>query len=122
MEDAAPSGPWTIPLVLVVVDGVDIREEGQGFDGRLFPTLTLEEILGRFGEEDPDGEIAVMGESLDDVGELYCCDGATGAQEEMVLAVVDILVGNEGRGFAGGVTHGHCDSWVEHGINRHKVE
>ncbi|KAH0535959.1 hypothetical protein GP486_008916, partial [Trichoglossum hirsutum] len=82
VQDPAASAPRAIPLVFVVVHAVDVGKEVQGLCRRLFPALAVEEPLGRLGEEDPDREVPVVGERLDDVGQLDRRDGPAGAEQK----------------------------------------
>ena len=67
----------------------------------MFGALAGEEVRGGFGEEDADGEVGVLGEGADDVGELDGGDAAAGGQDEMLFFVVGVVGGDEGGGWWG---------------------
>lgn len=71
MKDAGTALPGLgTPLVGVVVDGLDVGHVQQRRHGGLLGALAIEELAGRAGEDDSDGELAlVLGQGLDDLGD-----------------------------------------------------
>lgn len=54
---------------MIPVDSIDVRQVQQRGDGGLFSALAGEEVGGRLGQHDADGERAfVLGEGLDNDG------------------------------------------------------
>ena len=70
MQDSVPADPGLPPLVGVAVDGVNVRHGGDGSDGGLFFGLAREEAGRARGKQDPDRQVSVLREGLDDVGDL----------------------------------------------------
>lgn len=76
VQDAPAPRPRRPRLVLVLVDAVDMRKRRQRRDGGLLGGLAAEKVGGGLGEDDADGEVGVVAEGGDDVGQLDCCYGA----------------------------------------------
>lgn len=61
MQDAGAATPWMgPPLIVVPVDGVNVGQVQQRRDGGLFGALAAEEVGGRLGQHDTDGERALV--------------------------------------------------------------
>jgi hypothetical protein len=52
--------PWLNPLVFVLVNGIDIREKGEGGYSGLFRRLASKETGRGFGENDTNREVRVV--------------------------------------------------------------
>lgn len=77
MQDLGVAGPGGVaPLVLVLVDAVDVWEGGEGGQGGLFGGLAGEEVSGGFCDDEADREVRVGCEGGDDEGEFDGGDGA----------------------------------------------
>ncbi len=82
-----------MPLFLIKIDALDILDPPQSLDMRLFCTLAGEEVGCGIGEYEPNREIRVVGEGVQDVRDFDGCYRATGREKEMVFAVVGVLGG-----------------------------
>lgn len=73
MQDTRPAAPRLgTPLIVVLVNSIDIGKVWQGRDGGLLGTLAAEEVGGRLGQDDADRDGAlVLGQSFDNDGD--CC-------------------------------------------------
>lgn len=91
MRDAITSHPRFAPFVCVAVDAVDVGDGGEVLEGWLLSGLVLEEFHSGFGEEQADGEVGVVREGGEDVGDFDGCYGAGCCEEEMVFAVVEVV-------------------------------
>ena len=60
MEYAHTPRPRLHPLVLVLVNGIDIRERGQGTHCRLLLRLTGKEVRRGFGKDKADRDVWVV--------------------------------------------------------------
>lgn len=60
MQDVCAPRPGVHPLVLVLVDGVDDGERGEGGHGGLFGGVAGEEAGRVAGQDDADGEVGVV--------------------------------------------------------------
>ncbi len=71
MQDTRPAPPRLgPPFIAVMVHGVDVGQVQQRGHGGLLLALAGEEVGGRLGEDDADGEGAfVLGQGLDDDGD-----------------------------------------------------
>ena len=71
VQDGGAAGPGLAPLVRVAVDAVDTGHRGHGRQRGLLGGLASQEASRARGQEHPDREvIAVLGQRLDDVGNL----------------------------------------------------
>ena len=61
----------------------------------LFRALTREEIGSGFCEDEADGEVGVVRESVENVGYFNGCYGTAGCEKEMVFPVIGIGGGCE---------------------------
>ena len=80
MKDWRTTRPGGGPFVFVVVDGVNVVDGTKCSDGRLLVRLVGDEFGGGGGEYYADGEVGLLGESREDLGQLDCCDGANSAK------------------------------------------
>ena len=62
---------------------------------RLFRALALEEVRSGFSEDDTDGEVRVVRECFEDVGDLDGCYGSAGCEEKMCFSIVGVFCSNE---------------------------
>ena len=83
---------------MVEVDTVDIVDIRKGVERRLLCTLPYQEVLRRFGQDEADREVFMMGQSLQDVGDLNGGHAPTGSKKEMLFLVVGMFDGNERSG------------------------
>ena len=81
--------PGLNPLVLVLVESVDVGELGQGGHGRLFRRLACEETSGVLGEDDADGEVGVVCKRGDDEYQFYDRDGTAGGEKKVRFPILE---------------------------------
>lgn len=74
----------------------------------MFGALAREEAGGGLREDEADGEVGPVGESVQDVGELDGGDAAACCQEEVPFAVLGVVGGEEWNGGGGGRKAWRC--------------
>jgi len=73
VKNAIPAFPRMMPLLLIEIDAIHILDSTQDLDMRLFRALACEEGGCGLGEHEADGQIGMVREGMEDVGDFDGC-------------------------------------------------